>query len=127
MRLRNGPLVPPDGLTAVEFLGAMTGATHRQLDHWAHRGYLGRPVASHGPGIPRRWEAVDIAVAAGLVDVSTALRPMVPSALVVIGSRIRDAALNGAAAVAVPLSNGVTVEVRIRRLDWWRYAAKETS
>jgi hypothetical protein len=47
-----------------------TGATSRQLDHWARTGYL-RPInATAGSGRPRLWSAVDVRVAHVLVLVA---------------------------------------------------------
>lgn len=40
----------------------LTGATYRQLDHWAMRGWL-QPLGAGGQGNPRRWPPHEVRAA----------------------------------------------------------------
>ena len=48
-------------MTHTEELAERTGATYRQVDHWARRGYL--RVNSRGHGVLRHWSDEEIRVA----------------------------------------------------------------
>ena len=83
-----------------------TGATFRQLDHWARCGIIG--PTSVGSGRYRQWDPDDVPAVAAMVRVSAALNGGGPSGREVL-SAVRDAVRAGQRSVVLNGGQGVTL------------------
>ena len=83
-----------------------TGATFRQLDHWARCGIIG--PTGVGSGRYRQWDPDDVPAVAAMVRVSAALKGGGQGGREVL-SAVRDAVRAGQRSVVLNGGQGVTL------------------
>lgn len=57
----------------------MSGATYRQLDYWAHRGWIAGQEGEQGSGYQRMWTEAQLMQAEALVQASKVSRAGLPA------------------------------------------------